>query len=271
MIIEPTFLTHWKTTLLKQLLNDDKAALYVIALWSYCQTSRKPTLDIPHAAIASICGYANSAEALIEALVECRFLDKDGDTLTVHQWSEYNGKLVANWENGMKGGRPKAGTTQRKPTVNPTETQDGFGKPTFNRLDKTGEEETGGEIPPLVSREEANREPAGGDEPLSETTRRLNAIFSRKSTTRWSERELKTLQKIGPIPEEDLQLIESYYASRIPGDRDFRRHDLQTLLNNWPGEVDRARKHRSVQTGETAIRGSSWDALSTKYKGENQP
>lgn len=169
MIIEPTFLTHWKTTLLKQRLQDDKAPLYVIALWGYCQTSRKAVLDIPHVAVASVCGYSGEAEKLISALVECRFLDRKGDTLSVHEWNEYNGKLVSNWENGRRGGRPKAtGETQTQPTTNPRETQNetgltqrepksglanpsethgepvdnpretqgGFGEPTPNRLDK---------------------------------------------------------------------------------------------------------------------------------------
>jgi hypothetical protein len=184
MIIEPTFLTHWKTTLLKQRLQDDKAPLYVIALWSYCQTSRKAVLDIPHIAIASVCGYAGESETLVNALVECRFLDRDGERLTVHEWNDYNGKLVSNWENGRRGGRPKGqkenrdepdgnpqetqnengltheepntdlanpSETHGEPTDNPRDTQNGFGEPTPNRLDKTrlDKSKNNSPLPPL--------------------------------------------------------------------------------------------------------------------------
>ena len=34
----------------------------------------------------------------------------------------------------------------------------------------------------------------------------------------------------------------TYYTARIPRTEDFRRRDLATLLNNWSGELDRARQ-----------------------------
>lgn len=43
------------------------------------------------------------------------------------------------------------------------------------------------------------------------------------------------------VAEEDLAAIERYYREEIPKDKDYRRRDLLTLLNNWNGEVDRAR------------------------------
>jgi hypothetical protein len=55
---------------------------------------------------------------------------------------------------------------------------------------------------------------------------------------------LKALKAITPIPAEDLKLIEAYYNFSHPPAADYRRRDLQTLLNNWPGELDRARRFR---------------------------
>jgi hypothetical protein len=74
--------------------------------------------------------------------------------------------------------------------------------------------------------------------------KRLNAIFCRRDTTKWNPSETKALRAISPIPEEDLAAVERYYSARIPKDEDYRRHDLPTLLNNWNGEVDRARKFK---------------------------
>lgn len=34
------------------------------------------------------------ADALISALVECEWLDKDGDTLRIHDWTDYAGRLM---------------------------------------------------------------------------------------------------------------------------------------------------------------------------------
>lgn len=70
---------------------------------------------------------------------------------------------------------------------------------------------------------------------------RLNALFKRKPTTRWDPKELKVYKSISPVDDADLRLLESYYSASIPHDRDYRRRDLPTLLNNFRGEVDRAR------------------------------
>ncbi len=61
--------------------------------------------------------------------------------------------------------------------------------------------------------------------------------------TKWSEKEIRTFRKLLPIPEEDLVAVERYYRWNFPPNRDKNvlRHDLQTLLNNFAGEVDRAK------------------------------
>ena len=71
---------------------------------------------------------------------------------------------------------------------------------------------------------------------------RFNKIFRRKPTTRWDAKETKALKALEPINEEDVTLVERYYTQQIPADRDYRRRDLLTLLSNFNGEADRARK-----------------------------
>lgn len=69
----------------------------------------------------------------------------------------------------------------------------------------------------------------------------LNSLFGRRATTRWSAGELKAWQAITPIDASDLSALKRYYSSNIPDATDYRRHDLATLLNNFNGEVDRAK------------------------------
>lgn len=66
--------------------------------------------------------------------------------------------------------------------------------------------------------------------------------FNRRASTLWTEREMKGLRRILDTPEKDVQVIEWYYGRDIPEATDWRRRDILTLLNNWPGEVDRAKK-----------------------------
>lgn len=72
---------------------------------------------------------------------------------------------------------------------------------------------------------------------------RIGRFFNRRPTTRWSPSERKALKKLIPIDAEDLELLERYYLEEIDPDDDYRRRDLETLLNNWTKEIDRATSH----------------------------
>lgn len=73
---------------------------------------------------------------------------------------------------------------------------------------------------------------------------RLGALFKRRPTTQWSKDELKAFKSIGRVASEDLRLLEAYYTATFPQDKDYRRRDLSTLLNNLNGEIDRARQYK---------------------------
>jgi hypothetical protein len=75
----------------------------------------------------------------------------------------------------------------------------------------------------------------------------IGSWFGRKPTTRWTKKELKALKEIstdiGNPPE--YHVVEAFYTATITPDRvtiDNRRHDVAALLNNWNGEIDKARK-----------------------------
>lgn len=93
----------------------------------------------------------------------------------------------------------------------------------------------------LVLDGENERKESGRSPENSALMIRLGKFFNRRETTRWSEKERKALKSLMPIDPEDVALLERYYGVRIPPDeKDFRRTSLETLLNNWNGELDRA-------------------------------
>jgi len=146
MIISPDFPDHWKTRMLVDLLNDESAPLYLIRIWGHCQNRKTSVFtNLPPAGLKALCRYAGDAEKLESAFIAAGFIRRDGGNVEVHQWDEYNSSLIANWENGKKGGRkPKANPTEthRLPIANPIETHsEPVGSPTLtDREDKIREE-----------------------------------------------------------------------------------------------------------------------------------
>lgn len=81
---------------------------------------------------------------------------------------------------------------------------------------------------------------------------RIAGWFRRKESYRWSDDEVKSFRKLEPS-EEDLNLLEFYYTYPHPADEDYRRRDLKTLLNNWSGELDRARRFEAKHKQPTLM------------------
>jgi hypothetical protein len=80
--------------------------------------------------------------------------------------------------------------------------------------------------------------------PTSEPAIRIAKLFGRKLTTEWSPKEIKAFKLLKPELD-DLALIEVYYEfERKKGGDGWHRRDLQTFLNNYLGELDRARAWR---------------------------
>jgi len=68
--------------------------------------------------------------------------------------------------------------------------------------------------------------------------RRINRWFNRRDSTPWSDKELKSYKTVKNASEEDLSALETRYLAGGA----YLRQDVLTLLNNWPGEIDRARR-----------------------------
>jgi len=83
--------------------------------------------------------------------------------------------------------------------------------------------------------------------PTTEPAKRIAALFKRRPTTAWAAKEVlqyKKLVKDGCFEHflDDLELIERYYVfERRKEDKGIHRRELQTFLNNYQGELDRAK------------------------------
>ena len=74
---------------------------------------------------------------------------------------------------------------------------------------------------------------------------RCRAIFRIRPTSKLDTAQEKAWRKAAPLVVDTLpdewEQLESYYSAVISSRDDYRRRDLATLLNNWSGEVTRAR------------------------------
>ncbi len=139
MIIDPDFFEHWRTRMLIDALGkDEMAPMYVMRIWAHCQSRRSTTFAMPANGLKALCHYAGNAEALELALIASEFIARNGQYISVDGWAEHNEKLIANWKNGAKGGRPAK--SEEEPTDNPEITHN---EPTETHKEPIGGEEIG--------------------------------------------------------------------------------------------------------------------------------
>lgn len=104
MIVDPNFLDHWKVSTLRAILGRDKEApIYILRLWSYCQSAKKSTMPYNANVVAEICKFKGHPEAILDAMVQLKIIDVvDDTTLRVHEFDVYNKKLYSCRENAEK-------------------------------------------------------------------------------------------------------------------------------------------------------------------------
>lgn len=138
-------------------------------------------------------------------------------------------------ENGKKGGRPVGSKNQKVL----------FGKPRENLNERLSSSSLSSSLKnpptPRMSETEKRRHRVKEN---SDLMVRIGKWFHRKPTTRWTLYEKEALDIIGDIPEEELAVMEKYYTTNISRKDDYRRRSLDTLLNNWVTELDRAANYR---------------------------
>lgn len=82
--------------------------------------------------------------------------------------------------------------------------------------------------------------------PTTPPAQKIAALFGRRLTTPWSEKEIKAYKQLVKdglfMSLTDLNMVERYHLSeKRKGDKGFHRRELQTFLNNFRGEIDKAR------------------------------
>lgn len=70
---------------------------------------------------------------------------------------------------------------------------------------------------------------------------KLGALFGRMDKTLWQVNEAIQLEKLNPTDREVAGIC-LYYESEASNPERITRRELNTLLNNWAGELDRARQ-----------------------------
>jgi len=81
----------------------------------------------------------------------------------------------------------------------------------------------------------------------------VGSWFNRRDTTPWSAKEQASWKALGDLLADDVATLGRYYNATLPKAQDYRRRDLLTLLNNWTGELDRARKFNPLPTDDRAF------------------
>ena len=116
MIVRRDFLDHWKTKKLRELLGYDHVSDHLIALWAHCEASKGSSFSCDEEQMARICRYtSNDYKRFVDAMITARFIDQINGQYVVHDWDEYNKRLVHNWNAGVKGGRPRIHSPDGKP------------------------------------------------------------------------------------------------------------------------------------------------------------
>jgi hypothetical protein len=78
-------------------------------------------------------------------------------------------------------------------------------------------------------------------EQTTDSQHRFSRIMGRRLSSAWSPKELAALKALGNIDPSDLEAVETFYRENQSNEKAYLRTSLATLLNNFPGEVDKAR------------------------------
>jgi hypothetical protein len=110
MKIEPSFPDHWKTKRLYRACGPD-AVIGLLRLWGSAKIKRQYAgLDLTPARLAALMDYPGDQAALWDAMTnpDGPWLDLNPDgTYTLHGFEEHQRQIIAVWNNGRAGGRPK--------------------------------------------------------------------------------------------------------------------------------------------------------------------
>jgi len=94
-----------------------------------------------------------------------------------------------------------------------------------------------------LSSEQVNEPVNESGSAISVLKERVGRMFRREPSLRWSNAEIILLMTVATLEtsQADLDALTGYYRAAIPAEKDYRRRTVAALLENWHGELDRAR------------------------------
>lgn len=201
------FYTNRKTIKLKSLIGLD-AYWIPPKLWCYA-AQNQPDGDFSSYSseeLSMLIGCDKYASSIAQVLQQAGFLDQD---MKVHDWEDHNGYHKNYSERAKKAANARWGKDKKKET----------------------EKEKDIDI---------DIETSIASSMLQAYMVRIGKWFNRRESTKWSDKEIKSLKSVVKLntSDEDLSVLESMYLSNYK----YKRKDIVTLLNNWNGEIDRARE-----------------------------
>lgn len=172
----------------------------------------------------------------------------EGDSLVVSFYPLHLEEAVkTKREAGKKGGRPKD-NHEVNHMVSGSLTIDET-KEKGNSKGKEKKDRGGPDLENHMVSENAVPVPFPAPDAPAKTPDQLRAekLFHRRPTTPWAKAELTAWRASRAAIEgthaDDWELLEWFYAQ--PQGKTYARRDLATLLNNWTGEIDRARSYQA--------------------------
>lgn len=274
MIVEPDFPDHWKTQLVVKTLGA-AAALGIVRLWAHCQQRRDDTFDLTAPQLAAVTKIDGNPRTIERALIEARFIEREGKMIHVRGWRERNAGLLASIENGRKGGRPRKNPqeTNVKPTGNPQVTH---GQPIANlgETDKRRGEESRAESAPQAPRASAPTRVREGA--LPETWDFILALLGAKKRRAGAEAEHALARQAEALPLSELQRTVLEWFYQLPhDDRDIdlrgRFRDADKLAINLFASLERAERYAERHGGPQKKEGAAEPAGWPRWYAEKWP
>lgn len=189
---------------------------------------------------------------LAEVEAAAPLLTWEGNDLIVWSYpTEKQAEIQAKRKAGQESGR-KRGAHQQAPqapddsSANSSASGSASTEGEGNRKEngKEGEIEIEGKgIPPKAPNGATASPSLRGGIPETEEARRVGKLFNRRESTPWDEKDVKQYKKLvkaGVMTDENLTLLEGYYAAERSKGDGIHRRSLATFLNNFQGEIDRA-------------------------------
>lgn len=243
----------------------DDAGLSAYAFRIYCHIARRAN-QTGHAwpgieSIAKVCGISkNTVKSAIAELEERQMLKVIRSEGGRHS-NRYFLTRAAVWTNAPGQGMTGSGDDRVTECTAPGQEMTGRGSGDGSEGNPSRKSNEGN--PDMGDRSELRpaSEPFSNEDPDMIEVRKMlldpkfliqtsvHKWFKRRANTKWSKVEDKALAELAksyatvPLDElrEDLDILEWYYT--VSG-CEFLRRDVKTLLNNWQGEIDRAREHK---------------------------